>query len=561
MKIKHILLLFLGVELVLAALTAFLAFRLGGALDEVQSAQERRYQSYLLADELRQSSDDLTRFARTYAVTGNDRFERYFNQVLDIRDGRLSRPDHYQGIYWDLVVADLLPEPGSAEDEIASLENRMTGAGFTEDEFDKLREAQTLSDQLVELEDAAMNAVKGRFQDSSGRFSIEGEPNKELAAELLHGERYHINKANIMQPIRDFQSMVDARTTRALEQVNASVVRLQQGIFLAAAGMLVCLGVMVWTVQQRVIHRSNALVAAAGKIAEGDLSVRSGIAGADELGILGATFDSMVEQLSGTLSQAQADTKEAQSRLEVIFHNATDGIFTISQETLAIETVNPAGATMFGVQPPELLGQTITRFLEASLSVDEEELESLAAVRQWLDRIAKSGDFVEVSGRHRDGSMFPGEFVVSEAQVGDRSVYVGTLRDISQWKHLVDERTAEIGRLSTPVIEVWEGVLLLPLIGTVDSARANGVVAAVLDGINKGNSRSFILDISGVASIDTEVAGHLMKIAKATKLMGCEMILSGLSPEAAQTIVDLGIRLADIKTTATLKAALKIALR
>jgi rsbT co-antagonist protein RsbR len=157
--------------------------------------------------------------------------------------------------------------------------------------------------------------------------------------------------------------------------------------------------------------------------------------------------------------------------------------------------------------------------------------------------------------------MFPGEFVVSEAQVGDRSVYVGTLRDISQWKHLVDERTAEIGRLSTPVIEVWEGVLLLPLIGTVDSARANGVVAAVLDGINKGNSRSFILDISGVASIDTEVAGHLMKIAKATKLMGCEMILSGLSPEAAQTIVDLGIRLADIKTTATLKAALKIALR
>ena len=133
MKIKHILLLFLGVELVLAVLTAFLDFRLGGALDDVEQAQERRYQSYLLADELRQSSDDLTRFARTYAVTGNDRFERYFNQVLDIRDGRLPRPDHYQGIYWDLVVADLLPEPGSAEDEIASLENRMTGAGFTED--------------------------------------------------------------------------------------------------------------------------------------------------------------------------------------------------------------------------------------------------------------------------------------------------------------------------------------------------------------------------------------------------------------------------------------------
>ena len=81
-----------------------------------------------------------------------------------------------------------------------------------------------------------MNAVKGRFQDSSGRFSIEGEPNREFAAELLHGEPYHVNKANIMQPIRDFQSMVDARTTGELEQVNASVFRLQQGIFLLPRG-------------------------------------------------------------------------------------------------------------------------------------------------------------------------------------------------------------------------------------------------------------------------------------------------------------------------------------
>lgn len=176
----------------------------------ITAAQERRYQSYLLADELRQSSDDLTRLARTYVVTGDNRYEDQYWAVLDIRNGKAPRPEHYERIYWDFMAADgVKPRP---DFKAVPLQQLMEEEGFTAAEFAKLKEAQANSDGLVRTETTAMNAVKGLFDDGHGHYTKKGEPNLELARQLMHSREYHAEKAKIMKPIDEFLGMLDRRT-------------------------------------------------------------------------------------------------------------------------------------------------------------------------------------------------------------------------------------------------------------------------------------------------------------------------------------------------------------
>jgi rsbT co-antagonist protein RsbR len=117
----------------------------------------------------------------------------------------------------------------------------------------------------------------------------------------------------------------------------------------------------------------------------------------------------------------------------------------------------------------------------------------------------------------------------------------------------------EISEISTPVIRVWDGILAMPIIGTLDSARTQVVMENLLQQIVETGSRIAILDISGVPTVDSLVAQHLIKTVSATRLMGAECIISGIRPEIAQTIVHLGIDLSNINTKGTLASALKLA--
>lgn len=119
----------------------------------------------------------------------------------------------------------------------------------------------------------------------------------------------------------------------------------------------------------------------------------------------------------------------------------------------------------------------------------------------------------------------------------------------------------EMLELSTPVVKLWEGVLALPLIGTLDSARTQVVMESLLEGIVQTNSKVAIIDITGVPTVDTIVAQHLLKTVTAARLMGADCIISGVRPQIAQTIVHLGINLLDITTKATLADAFSVALQ
>jgi rsbT co-antagonist protein RsbR len=126
---------------------------------------------------------------------------------------------------------------------------------------------------------------------------------------------------------------------------------------------------------------------------------------------------------------------------------------------------------------------------------------------------------------------------------------------------IILRQSAEMMELSTPVVKLWEGIVALPLIGTLDSNRTQTVMESLLQKIVEIGAEVAILDITGVPTVDTLVAQHLIKTVTAARLMGAECIISGIRPQIAQTIVHLGVDLGDVTTKATLADALAVALR
>lgn len=127
---------------------------------------------------------------------------------------------------------------------------------------------------------------------------------------------------------------------------------------------------------------------------------------------------------------------------------------------------------------------------------------------------------------------------------------------IAEREQVIERQRDEMLELSTPVVELWEKVLTIPLIGTLDSLRAQEVMENLLESIVKHGAEVVIVDITGVQTVDTQVAQHLLRTAAAVRLMGAECIISGISPKIAQTMVQLGVDVGNVRTRSTIRTAL-----
>ena len=309
--------LYVAFFLVLGALAVF-AILLFVNQRQLHDSQRVRFQSYQLADELRQSSDDLTRLARTYVTTGNPKYEEYYWEVLSIRNGDRPRPENYERIYWDFVAAGDSPP---VSNHAIPLRQMMRDLGFTEAEFARLDEAQRNSDALVWTETIAMNAVKGRFDDGTGNFTKTGPPDHEMAVRLMHDTAYHREKARIMAPIDRFLAMLDERTADSMNHY----ARLSN-IYITAIGVLLAIltALVTWswiTIDRRVnkpilaLQQQSRTVAAdverlakvGGDIARGGLDQRFTVAAEclgeqspDEISELSRIQDDMIAKLQET---------------------------------------------------------------------------------------------------------------------------------------------------------------------------------------------------------------------------------------------------------------------
>lgn len=290
--------------LLLTGLTvSFTQWRLHDANAEIAKAHEKRYASYLLADELRQSSDELTRLARTYVVTGGEqRWEAQYNEVLAIRAGQVPRPGGYEGIYWDFRAVDVTP--GGPPGEKIALLDMMRREGFTEAELAKLAEAGEKSADLVQTEVLAINLVKGLVPDGSGKF-VPGEPDLAKARDLMHNADYHRNKAKIMGPVNEFFKLLDERTSRLIATAESNVQFWQWVSLASATGMFLVFLLLLFTIFRSITKSLESAVNLANQVAGGNLTLAIHAQGSDESAQLLRALATMQDSLSNVVARVR----------------------------------------------------------------------------------------------------------------------------------------------------------------------------------------------------------------------------------------------------------------
>lgn len=218
-------------------------------------------------------------------------------------------------------------------------------------------------------------------------------------------------------------------------------------------------------------------------------------------------------------------------------------------------------------------------FVQSAQSGSDQRSEEFTATRDFLKDIAKSRMdqgftpaeiamfvlslkqpvFNALRDEYKDSAEIVNEIWASGNLI-DKLAMLTVDSAVEIRDQVIARQQEEMLELSTPVVKLWDGVLALPLIGTLDSARTQVVMESLLSAIVATNSQIAIIDITGVPTVDTLVAQHLIKTITAARLMGADCYLSGIRPAIAQTIVHLGIDLTDVQTKASLADAFGMAL-
>lgn len=269
------------------------------------------------------------------------------------------------------------------------------------------------------------------------------------------------------------------------------------------------------------------------------------------------------------------DAKDESAMINSAIKKAVEESMAVTEFDLDGQIVhaNPLFLQTMGYTLEEIQGRHHRIFVTPDYAASDEYGAFWAGLRQGqftrgrFHRLAKGGHDVwleatyapvfDPSGRLLKIVKFAYDVTTSVNQSEALEVALAQAREAERVRTELDRALQE---MSTPVTPIWEGILLLPLVGILDSMRASDIMAKSLTKISESRSKVFVLDISGVASVDTSVANQMIKITKATRLMGCETIVSGLSPAVARTIVELGVDVAEIRTTATLRDAFEVAL-
>ncbi|OHC23703.1 MAG: chemotaxis protein [Pseudomonadales bacterium RIFCSPLOWO2_02_FULL_63_210] len=403
--------------------------------DHLSVSQENRYRSYLLADELRQSSDDLTRLARTFAVTGDSRYEEQYWQVLDIRNGKRARPQQYERLYWDFLAAGL-PAP-RANGESAPLLELMQRQGFSQAELNKLAEAQANSDALVQIETEAMNLAKGLLADGQGGFTRQGTPDRILASQLMHSPEYHREKAKIMQPVDDFYALLDRRTAEDVTHYARIGERYMVAVTLMAVILILIAVVGIFTIRRKVSGALLRLSDDARRVAEGELGTHLAAQSGGEFGVLSHSFGQMVSKLREIVSNVVHSSSQLSVSASQLTSTTTSTQHNLKQQEL--HTTEVAAAMTEMAATVQEVARHSTQTAEAA---------------QRADQAANAGHLLV-------GQMVESIDALAH-EIGNAATVVQTLA----------QDTADIGSILNVIRSIADQTNLLALNAAIEAARA-----------------------------------------------------------------------------------------
>ncbi len=334
-------------RLVAGVATLGLAFALDVRSErEIARVHEMRHRSFLLADELRQTIEDLNRVARTYVVTGDPVYKRQFEDILDIRDGRKPRPDDYWRPYWDLILEDA-PSPHATR-PASSLLDLMREAGFTEGEFRALAEASAASDHLTRLELQAMQMVESAGPEADARWA--------QARAMMYDLEFHQARVAVMRPIHDFLVLLDERTLAAVHAAGHSAVFFRYMIALSGIGLTF----LLWRAYVALVGNLGGTVdevsAHIARIGRGDFSSPIPVPADRANSVLGwlAETQAKLADLDQEHRQAERAQRTAAAYARSLLEASLDPLVTISAEG-KITDVNEASVQVTGVPGEELI--------------------------------------------------------------------------------------------------------------------------------------------------------------------------------------------------------------
>lgn len=288
----------------------------------------------------------------------------------------------------------------------------------------------------------------------------------------------------------------------------------------------------------------------------------------DEIGQLASALNHMVQQVSDreqSLKQALTDLHTRDEYFRALIENSSD-LITILDQHGCIRYQSPSVKRVLGYQPDTLTGQPLATLLHP----DDAPAATAALTASQFNAI--DAPTVEFRLLHHDGSWRLVEAMRSQLRdsAGTEGIVI-TARDITERKRAEVERAqlqdemirvqaATLAELSTPMIPISDHIMVMPLIGAVDSARARQVLEALLQGIERNHVSTAIIDITGVPIIDTHVANTLIRVAQGGQLLGAHVVLTGMRPEVAQTLVGLGVSLHGLVTHASLQSGIAYAM-
>lgn len=542
MTIRKAMLFLNGLILAAVIVTGFEIFAFISNINALQDVEQKRLASLTLGDELRQSSENLTANVRLYAVTGEQKALDAYNNIVDVRAGTKPRP------------SDALIAPGQKRELVGLLKDY----GVTEEELALVARANQLSNALVLLETEAMNAVVGKFKDASGNYTVQKEPDRNLAIQLVFGPAYQNSTAEIMQPLDQFTRMLNERCNAEVRETRATV--RAHSIYVS-----ICIGVIFLAVVISQLFSSRAITRPleettkfAEHAAQGNLDASIDVTGNNEIGRLRKTLNYMIERLRFRIKESeekQAHAEEQSRSAEAAKREADDALNKANQAAkqirdLAVRLADVAKAS-------KDVSSDLAARIEHSNSGAQEQAQRVAETTSAMEQMnlavtdiasnaaASAKGAQETRDAATEGVNVVGQVMESIQKVQDDSL---ELKDVMTD---LDKHAQNITQIMNVISDIADQTNLLALNAAIEAARAGEAgrgFAVVADEVRKLAEKTMAStsDVANaIGSIQESSSKSICQVERNVSNINVTKELGAKARDTLNEILDMAINSAD----------------
>ncbi len=431
------------------AITFFSFMSMTNATSTIIKVNENREKSNQLALELRLSSNDLTRMARSYVMTGNKEYAKQYQQVLDIRSGKLPRPIDYYQEYWQLMDIDN-PVPPRGSGEVVRLEELFKQAGFTDEEFAKLKKAKELSNSLAELETQAFSIIEKYGAENEGEA-------KHKAQNMLFGKEYAKSKRLIMEPISEFIDLMETRLDVQKAEAESSYNTAKVFFFLAMTLALTLIGAVFLIARRLNKLQLEETLATQEKVKEENEKINN----------------SVINILQSVSQLSQKDLTVRAPVTDDVVGTVSDSINYLAEETGRVmqEVKNVAGLVKDSSSKVKSQADQVTKTAEEERATIEEMVSSLLEATKTMEQVANLADETNTAGQKATEVTENALETVNDT-VQDMEAIRTTIAETEKRIKRLGERSQEISGIVNLINTISERTHVLALNASMQAAVA-----------------------------------------------------------------------------------------